>query len=243
VGPEIRLADHGVVAIRAAGADGEALIGAGSDLYRVRGGAIEAVDLGGVWAGGAPNAGAYVGIAGVMEPDGSSMSLEWHAVTHAFERGGGGPLDATGLRTFSISGSGRGTVVVASIVDPSTLRRQVRSWAFGASGPLVPAVDLETASAPGAMDIDGFDPAWLGYVDQDTSMVELLGVAPDGRAVGATRLAMPRAGFLGTITIAASDTRVLAMWVWRSFAGSLDLHAIEGATMRLDGTLERPCDD
>ncbi|MDQ3036782.1 MAG: hypothetical protein M3Y87_30595 [Myxococcota bacterium] len=245
VGAATRLADDGAVAVRAAGGNGEAWIGAGSALHRLRGEAIESVELGGQWTSGLATGAGSLAVTAVSEPGiepGTTVtSLEWHATNGALVRTGGGPLDAAGVRTFSISGAREGAVIVASIRDPRTFLPRVRAWGFGASGPSGP-VTLATAGAPGAMDIDGFGPAWLGYVDQDTSIVELLAIEPDGRASSATRLATPRAGFLGAITVAASDTRVLAIWVWRSFGGSSDLHAIEGATMRVDGTLERPCE-
>jgi hypothetical protein len=57
---------------------------------------------------------------------------------------------------------------------------------------------------------------------------------------GPHTVASPRSGFISELALAKNDRGVLVAWVWRSGAGGEDLHAVEGAFMRADGTLE-PC--
>lgn len=64
----------------------------------------------------------------------------------------------------------------------------------------------------------------------------------EGRHVVRRELARPRGGFVQSVAAAANDARLVVLWRWSSFSGGPRLSAIESAAMRLDGTVERPCD-
>jgi hypothetical protein len=55
---------------------------------------------------------------------------------------------------------------------------------------------------------------------------------------GPHTVASPRSGFVSELAVAENDRGVLVAWVWRSGAGGEDLHAVEGAFLRSDGTVE-----
>lgn len=219
---------------------------AGQHAARVEAGTVRTFDLeAGYWPRVAPVGTGAVVTSGLSDATLGQELFEWRTVDDALRTLATGrvvpapPWADADLMGHAIVSGPWGAMAVVQY--PSVTLTQVFDAAGAPAAPrALPVVLGPIASLTTAPDGSIWHASLGSTTGRPTIFVDRLG--RDGRHAVRHELARPRGGFVQSIAAAANDTRLVVLWRWSSFPGSPHRSAIESAAMRLDGTLERPCD-